>query len=176
MPHLRASGDGHVVNISSVFGIIAMPLNGPYNASKFAVRGFTEALAEELDVEGAPVSVTCVHPGGIDTNIAAAARFTPTKSWGLLSSEGTADEFKKLARTSPDEAAEAIVGAIVRKRRRLLIGTDARIIDAVQRSIPVLYQSLVARIARRTRYRPGAAPAPTETDAPAAAPRAETRP
>ena len=160
LPHLKASGEGHVVNISSVFGLIAMPLNGPYNASKFAVRGFTEALAEELAVENAPVEVTCVHPGGIDTNIAAAARFTPTASWGLTSSADTAAEFKKLARTTPDQAAAAIVDAIERKRRRLLIGKDAVLIDVVQRTLPVLYQSLVTRIARRTRFRRDATATP----------------
>ncbi|MGH7805352.1 MAG: SDR family NAD(P)-dependent oxidoreductase, partial [Candidatus Binatia bacterium] len=70
LPHLRASGDGHVVNVSSVFGLISMPTQGTYNAAKFAVRGVTEALREELALSGAPVSATCVHPGGIKTNIA----------------------------------------------------------------------------------------------------------
>ena len=71
LPYLRASGDGHIVNISSLFGIIAMPGASAYNASKFAVRGFTESLSEELRLDNAPVRVTCVHPGGIDTNIVA---------------------------------------------------------------------------------------------------------
>ena len=74
LPYLKASGDGHIVNVSSVFGLCAQPTQSAYNASKFAVRGFTEALRQELDLENAPVSVTCVHPGGIKTNIAKAAK------------------------------------------------------------------------------------------------------
>ncbi len=74
LPHLRASGEGHIVNLSSLFGLLSVPGNGTYNATKFAVRGFTEALREELEVTGAPVSATCVHPGGIKTNIARSAR------------------------------------------------------------------------------------------------------
>src|SRR5690606_3303446 len=68
LPHLRASGEGHVINTSSIFGLAAVPLNGAYNATKFAVRGFTECLRMELSLEGAPVSATSVHPGGIKTN------------------------------------------------------------------------------------------------------------
>ena len=73
LPYLRASGDGHVINTSSLFGIIAMPTQGAYNASKFAVSGYTEALRMELEMEGVSVSATCVHPGGVATNIATAS-------------------------------------------------------------------------------------------------------
>jgi short-subunit dehydrogenase len=84
LPYLKASGDGHIVNVSSVFGLCAQPTQSAYNASKFAVRGFTEALRQELDLEKAPVSVTCVHPGGIKTNIAKAAKMNDSiKSVGL---------------------------------------------------------------------------------------------
>ncbi|WP_428263887.1 SDR family NAD(P)-dependent oxidoreductase [Haliangium sp.] len=152
LPYLRESGDGHVVNISSLFGIMAAPCSSAYNASKFAVRGFTEALSEELMVERAPVRVTCVHPGGIDTNIARSGRITPNSAWSLDSAERFADDFKRLARTSSEQAAEQIVTAIVRRRRRLLIGMDARVFDALQRVIPASYQSVVAQVARRRRY------------------------
>ncbi|HEX4938327.1 MAG TPA: SDR family NAD(P)-dependent oxidoreductase, partial [Candidatus Kapabacteria bacterium] len=74
LPHLKASGDGHVVNVSSVFGIIGVPTQSAYNAAKFAVRGFTESLREEMAIEGYPVNVTCVHPGGIKTNIVRSGR------------------------------------------------------------------------------------------------------
>ena len=74
LPLLKQSGEGHVVNVSSVFGLIAVPEHGAYNAAKFAVRGFTECLRQELELEGAKVSATCVHPGGIKTNIARKAR------------------------------------------------------------------------------------------------------
>ncbi len=148
LPYLRESGDGHIVNISSVFGLIAMPLNGTYNATKFAVRGFTEALCEELLIERAPVSVTCVHPGGIDTNIARASRITKNTSWGLIDAEHTQKEFKRLARTTPEQAAEQILCAIEKRRRRLLIGADARLLDKMQRLLPSSYQTLVARVLR----------------------------
>lgn len=152
LPYLRESGDGHVVNISSLFGIIAMPASSAYNAAKFAVRGFTEALSEELLIEGAPVSVTCVHPGGIDTNIARGGRVTPNSTWGLVSAEQAGMDFKRLARTTPEEAATQIINAIAERRRRLLIGTDAKLLDAVQRLIPVSYQSVVAQLVKRTRF------------------------
>jgi NAD(P)-dependent dehydrogenase (short-subunit alcohol dehydrogenase family) len=149
MPYLRESGDGHVVNISSLFGLMAMPAVGAYNASKFAVRGFTEALSEELMIEGAPVSVTCVHPGGIDTNIAAGGKVIPNRAWGLVDSETSGRNFKKLARTTPDQAAEEIVKAVVGRQRRLLIGNDARALDVLQRLFPSQYQRVVAKVSKR---------------------------
>ncbi|KZZ60013.1 SDR family oxidoreductase, partial [Oleiphilus sp. HI0123] len=74
LPHLEASGEGHVVNISSIFGLTSQPLMSGYNASKFAVRGFTESLRQDLEITGSKVSTTCIHPGGIKTNIAQSAR------------------------------------------------------------------------------------------------------
>jgi short-subunit dehydrogenase len=149
LPYLRESGDGHVVNVSSLFGLLAMPTLSAYNASKFAVRGFTESLSEELRVEGAPVSVTCVHPGGIDTNIAGGGRVAANRAWGLTDSAAAARNFKRLARTSPEAAAEAIVAALADRRRRLLIGLDARIFDAVQRIMPVRYQTLAVQLMKQ---------------------------
>lgn len=149
LPHLRASGDGHVVNISSLFGLMAMPGSGAYNASKFAVRGFTEALSEELLIENAPVRVTSVHPGGIDTNIARGGRVTPNRKWGLIDSAHAGKEFEKLARTRPDQAAQQIVDAILSERRRLLIGADAKVMDLIQRLAPGRYQSLVKQVVKR---------------------------
>ena len=88
LPHLIASGDGHVVNISSVFGLLAVPGQGAYNAAKFAVRGFTEALRQEMIVAGHPVKVTCVHPGGIKTAIARNMP-PPSRGWTRKSSRST---------------------------------------------------------------------------------------
>jgi len=153
LPYLRESGDGHVVNVSSLYGLMSMPCSSAYNASKFAVRGFTESLSEELLVEGAPVKVTCVHPGGIDTNIARGGRVTANGAWNLVDSEHSAERFKKLARTSPDDAAAQIVDAIEKGRRRLLIGMDARIFDTVQRVLPARYQSLVVRLVKKVQYK-----------------------
>lgn len=149
LPYLRESGDGHVVNVSSLFGLMAMPAVGAYNASKFAVRGFTEALSEELMIEGAPVSVTCVHPGGIDTNIAAGGKVIPNRAWGLVDNETSGRNFKKLARTTPGQAAEEIVNAVLSRQRRLLIGNDARALDVLQRLFPSQYQRLVAKVSKR---------------------------
>jgi len=151
LPHLHASGDGHIVNISSLFGLMAMPANSAYNAAKFAVRGFTESLSEELMLDDAAVNVTSVHPGGIDTNIARGGRVTPNSKWGLVDPEQSGKEFKKLARTTPAQAAQQIVDAILHNRRRLLIGADAKLLDIVQRIAPVGYQSLVTRVVKRTR-------------------------
>ena len=153
LPYLRASGDGHIVNISSLFGIIAMPGASAYNASKFAVRGFTESLSEELRLERAPVRVTCVHPGGIDTNIVAGGRVTPSESLGFETVDQAARDFKRLARTSPEAAAEQIVRAMARGRRRQLIGVDAWLLEKMQRLAPVAYQNLMVSFARRSARR-----------------------
>lgn len=155
LPHLRASGEGHVVNISSVFGLIAVPTQAAYNSAKFAVRGFTECLREELEVEGAPVSVTCVHPGGIKTNIARSARLSGGSTYGMDAST-VASEFDRMAHTTPEQAAQDIVNAILKNRRRQLIGPDARVMDVVQRLLPTAYQRLLVAGTRLQRKRVGA--------------------
>ncbi len=149
LPYLRESGDGQIVNISSLFGLMSMPTASAYNASKFAVRGFTESLIEELLVQGGSVNAICVHPGGIDTNIARSGRVIANNAWGINNSEQFAKDFKRLARTSPDVAAEQIILAMLQQRRRLLIGTDAKLLDAIQRLMPVRYQSLVVQMMKR---------------------------
>lgn len=144
LPYLKASGEGHIINVSSVFGICSQPTQSAYNASKFAVRGFTEALRQELDLEKAPVSVTCVHPGGIKTNIAKAAKMNDSvKSVGLDPLTGSKN-FDKLLRTPPEEAAKVILKAVQKDSRRVLIGTDAYAIDVMQRLLPTGYQQLVS--------------------------------
>ena len=143
LPYLKASGDGHIVNVSSVFGLCAQPTQSAYNASKFAVRGFTEALRQELDLENAPVSVTCVHPGGIKTNIAKAAKMNDSiKSVGLDPATST-QNFEKMFRTTPADAATVILNAVHKDSRRVLIGSDAYVIDVMQRLLPTSYQKLV---------------------------------
>ena len=152
LPHLKASGDGHVVNVSSVFGLIGVPTQSAYNASKFAVRGFTEALREELDIERCGVSATCVHPGGIRTNIANAARVGDTAGIGGASSpeQATAD-FNKMLRIPPAVAARKILDGVQKNARRVLIGPEAYLFDVMQRSLPASYQMLVATGGRLTR-------------------------
>jgi NAD(P)-dependent dehydrogenase (short-subunit alcohol dehydrogenase family) len=141
LPHLLRAEEGHIVNLSSVFGLIAVP----YNAAKFAVRGFTECLRQELEVADRRVSATCVHPGGIRTNIARNARNRQTE---LVSQEEMARRFDELARTSPEWAALRIVRGVQRNARRVLIGADARAIDVVQRLTGSGYQALTVAAAR----------------------------
>ena len=150
LPHLKASGDGHVVNVSSIFGLVGIPTQGAYNAAKFAVRGFTEALREELDIAGVAVSATCVHPGGVKTNIAQMARLDP--SIGDVTG-GDVDAaragFERVALTTPRAAARKILRGVRRKARRVLVGGDAYVVDLMQRLMPARYQVLVAAFSRR---------------------------
>lgn len=144
LPHLKASGEGHVVNVSSVFGIIGVPTQSAYNAAKFAVRGFTESLREEMAIEGYPIKVTCVHPGGIKTNIVRSGRMgEDVGKYGPNTKQGAIKAFDAMARTSPEEAARVILGGVRRNKPRVLIGLDARIIDSVQRLLPTGYQDLL---------------------------------
>jgi NAD(P)-dependent dehydrogenase (short-subunit alcohol dehydrogenase family) len=147
LPHLIASGDGHLVNVSSVFGLVGVPTQSAYNATKFAVRGFTEALRQEMLLESRPVGVSCVHPGGIRTNIARDAR-----GGGDRTADEKAGEFAKVARTTPESAARTIVRGVQRNSARILIGPDAYLIDAAPRVLGSGYQSLNvagAKLAKR---------------------------
>ncbi len=149
LPHLLSAGEGHVVNISSVFGLIGIPTQSAYCAAKFAVRGFTDSLRVELDAGDTAVSCTTVHPGGIRTNIARNAR-THASAEGIT---GRRDEmvrdFDRAARTSPERAAQRIVQAVERDRRRLLIGPDARVFEVVARLPAAVGQRVLAVGARR---------------------------
>jgi NAD(P)-dependent dehydrogenase (short-subunit alcohol dehydrogenase family) len=150
LPHLKASGEGHVVNLSSVFGLLSIPSQSAYNAAKFGVRGFSDALRMELEIEGSCVSCTTVHPGGIKTNIARNARMDDSVAelTGEVSSDEIGDDFEKIARTTPAKAAREILAAVQRDRRRALIGPDANLLDLVSRLPAVLYQSFLVYGAR----------------------------
>jgi len=140
LPHLIASGDGHVINVSSLFGLIAIPGQSAYNAAKFAVRGFTEALRQEMIVAGHPVAVTCVHPGGIKTNIAN----NSTAGEGR-DAQRIAEVFnKRLARTTAEAAAKTVTNGVEAKKARVLIGPDAIALDLMARVLGSTYQRLVA--------------------------------
>lgn len=143
LPHLIASGDGHVVNISSVFGFVGVPTQSAYNAAKFAVRGFTEALREEMLIARRPVDVSCVHPGGIKTNIVRNSR-----SAGDEDPEKAARGFERIALTTPEKAAQTILRGIERKSARILIGPDAYVLDAIPRVLGSAYQRPLAALAR----------------------------
>jgi butyryl-CoA dehydrogenase len=146
LPHLKAAGEGHIVNISSVFGLISVPTQSAYNAAKFAVRGFTDALRMELALDGSGVSCTTVLPGGVKTNIARNARITSTV---VHDPEKARADFERMLMTSPTRAARQILDAVQRDRRRALIGPDARVIDLLSRLPAGAVQRLILRGARR---------------------------
>ena len=145
LPHLIASGDGHLVNISSLFGLLGMPGQTAYNAAKFGVRGFTEALRQEMLIAGHPVQVTCVHPGGIKTGIARSARTTRSHD----QAEVARFFDSRLAKTSAEKAAETIIRGVLANKPRVLVGTDAKVLDIAVRVLGARYQRLVATLARR---------------------------
>jgi NAD(P)-dependent dehydrogenase (short-subunit alcohol dehydrogenase family) len=151
LPHLKASGEGHIVNLSSVFGLISIPTQSAYNAAKFAVRGFTDALRIELEMEKAPVSCTTIHPGGIKTNIARNARIDDSVANLAGGADRAFGDFDKIALTSPAKAARQILTAVERDRRRALIGPDAKVFDLISRMPAGLYQRVLASGARRGR-------------------------
>ena len=150
MPHLTASGEGHIVNVSSVFALISVPGQGAYNASKAAVRGVTDALRMELEMSGAPVSATSVHPGGINTNIARSSRGDSSVEKLGLDAERGREKFDKLLVTDADEAARVILRAVKKNKRRVLVGRDAYFIDGMARLLPSVYQHVVKRFVRRS--------------------------
>lgn len=142
MPLLKSQPQSHIVNVSSVFGLIAPEEQSAYCSSKFAVRGFTEALRHEL--VGSNVSVSCVHPGGIKTNIARNSRVgadTP-EEW----KQQGAKFFDRVAKTSPETAAEVIVKGIKDRNPRILIGQDAYAISTISRLFPAKYLRMIERL------------------------------
>ncbi len=149
LPHLKKSGDGWIVNVSSVFGLIGVPTQSAYNAAKFAVRGFTESLRTEMLATRAPVAVCCVHPGGIKTNIARNSRVEAGQSKDHL-----VDEFEnELTSTTADRAAQIIADGMERRRPRILVGLDAHLIEKANRALPVSYQKIVERMFSRRNKR-----------------------
>jgi NADP-dependent 3-hydroxy acid dehydrogenase YdfG len=145
LPHLIASGDGHVINVSSVFGLFSVPGQAAYNAAKFAVRGFTEALRQEMAVAGHPVKVTTVHPGGIKTNIIR----NMTGVDGFDKDQLTQTFDKKLAKTSPEKAAKIILDGVRKNRARVLVGPDAKALDLIVRVTGSGYQRLFSSVMSR---------------------------
>jgi NAD(P)-dependent dehydrogenase (short-subunit alcohol dehydrogenase family) len=140
LPALRASGDSRVVNLSSLFGLVAPPEQVAYAASKFAVRGFSEALRHEL--EGSGVGVTVVHPGGVATSISENARVPAGVSAEEV--ERRRERFRKLLRLPPEAAGETIVRGIERRKPRVLVGADAKVMSVIARFLPVSYWKLLA--------------------------------
>lgn len=150
LPHLKASGEGHVVNVSSLFGLLASPGASAYHAAKFAVRGYTESLRQELDLMRCGVSATCVHPGGIRTAIAKHSRVDDNVAALGVDPRTSSQAFEKHLVTSPDAAAATILKAVLRNRRRVLVGRDAVVLDKIQRLFPSAYAALIEAMHRRT--------------------------
>lgn len=148
LPHLLERGDGAIVNVSSVFGLFGVPTQSGYNAAKFAVRGFTEALQQE--VAGTDVVVTRVHPGGVKTGIVRNGRIRESLDDDDGGPAELADRFEARVRTTPERAAEIIVGGIERRKQRILVGPDAVVLDVLVRLVPVRHQKLMAMIDRIT--------------------------
>ena len=144
LPALRASGDSRVVNLSSVFGLVAPPEQVAYAASKFAIRGFSEALRHEL--EGSGVGVTVVHPAGVATSISENARIPAGVSAEEV--ERRRALFRKLLTLPPEVAGETIVRGIERRKPRILVGSEARVMSVIARALPVSYWKLLVLRAR----------------------------
>lgn len=153
LPYLLESDEGHLVNTSSVFGLFAVPSQSAYNAAKFAVRGFTESLRQEMLASGHNVKVSCVHPGGIRTDVARNA----TSAEGEID-PGLVGLFDKLALTSSDAAAGTILRGAAQGKPRILVGPDAHVMDLTIRLLGSRYQRPLAWAAGRALpqwFRPG---------------------
>ena len=146
LPYLRRRPEAYIVNISSINAMIPFANNGPYNAAKSAVMGFTETLIQELD--GSAVQVACVLPGGIKTNIVRNARIITCANPAMSREEAVAS-FDSIVRTSADKAALTIISGMRQGKRRILIGLDARLMDIWKRLSPVRANLVTARIIRQ---------------------------
>jgi short-subunit dehydrogenase len=144
LPHLGRQREAHIVNLSSIFGIIAPPGQTAYAAAKFAVRGFSEALRHELAMAASPVRLSVVHPGGVATNIARNSRTGSGMTDNARRAESI-ERFDAVARTTPKDAALRIIKGIEKNQPRILIGSDARMMDLLQRFRPATYWAVMAR-------------------------------
>ncbi|SMB84427.1 SDR family NAD(P)-dependent oxidoreductase [Deinococcus hopiensis] len=144
LPTLRAELSPHIVNVSSLYGIAAPPRQSAYAASKFAVRGFTEVLRHELAPHG--IGVTVVHPGGVRTNIANSARVGSGVRLTALEAAAQRESLNRLLRLDPAEAARLILLGVERRSPRVLVGSDAKAIDVLVRTLPATYWSVINRL------------------------------
>jgi short-subunit dehydrogenase len=144
LPHLKTRSEAHIVNVSSIFGIIAPPGQSAYAAAKFAVRGFSESVRHELAMAGSPVKLSVVHPGGVATAIARSSR-TGTGVTDNARRAQMIDRFETAARTTPKDAALRIIKGIEKNEPRILIGNDARFMDILQRFRPGTYWAPLQR-------------------------------
>ncbi|WP_169568314.1 SDR family NAD(P)-dependent oxidoreductase [Sneathiella limimaris] len=140
--HFKKAGQGHVINVSSLFGLVGYPGQSAYNSSKFAIRGYTEALALELD--GTNIHASSVHPGGVGTDIARNSRLVSEYTNGATREE-IAKRFEAMVKTTPEQAAKIILQGVQKRKRRILVGKDAKILDLIQRFAPEKYGKFLLR-------------------------------
>jgi short-subunit dehydrogenase len=145
LPHLARQREAHIVNLSSIFGIVAPPGQTAYSAAKFAVRGFSESLRHELQIAESPIKLSVVHPGGVATNIARNSRSGTGFTDNARRTEAI-ERFDAVARTTPAAAAQRIIAGIENNQPRILIGGDARLLDLVQRLRPATYWKWLTKI------------------------------
>ena len=154
LPHLSKQREAHIVNLSSIFGILAPPGQTAYCAAKFAVRGFSESLRHELAMANSPVRLSVVHPGGVLTNIVRNSRTGSGITDNARRAESI-DRFDAIAKTTPPLAAQRIITGIEKNQPRILIGNDAWFMDLLQRFRPATYWSVLAKRIGRTEEREG---------------------
>ena len=136
LPYLEQVSEAQIINTASIFGVIAVPTQAAYNASKFAVRGFTYAMREELIETN--IGVSCVQPGGVKTNIAQASRYYPNDNTSASKEEFTA-RFEDMAKLTPAQAAEQILRGVLLNKAQILVGRDAKVVATIERLMPVSY-------------------------------------
>jgi NAD(P)-dependent dehydrogenase (short-subunit alcohol dehydrogenase family) len=146
LPALRRAEQAHIVNTSSVFGLISVPGQSAYHAAKFAVKGFTDAL--RLELEGSGIAVSCVMPGGVKTGIVRSSRHRPADN-AALTREELADRFERYAALTPLAAADEILRGVRAGKARILVGRDARALALLVRLFPVGYYRVIERLGRR---------------------------
>ena len=140
LPYLKKRPEGHIVNISSINGIVTWPNHSPYCAAKFAVKGFSESFLQEM--RGSHINISCVHPGGVKTNVARNAKFYKTPGNKITPAEGV-KKFEQIAILSPDKAAKKIIAGIKKNKTRIIVGPDAHIMDVLTRLFPVQFVRLM---------------------------------
>jgi len=150
LPYLRRAEWGHIVNTSSLFGLMSVPTQTAYHSAKFAVKGFTDSLSQEL--RDTSISVSCVMPGGVKTNIVRGSRYVPNDNESPTKDEVVAS-FETLARLTPDQAAAEILRGVARGRRRILVGNDARLLAGLVRLLPERYMDVMAWMQQREERR-----------------------
>ncbi|MAY36166.1 MAG: acetoin dehydrogenase [Spongiibacteraceae bacterium] len=151
LPHLLTRPEAVVVNISSLFGLIAVPSQSAYNAAKFAVRGYSESMRQDL--RDTPVKVVTVHPGGVKTNIVVNGKHFESLDGSSTNTEESAAMFERVASTTPERAAQIILRGVEKGKPRVLIGRDAVFLDLLQRFLPGLYDRVTVPVSLRGRRR-----------------------